>query len=331
MAHHTAHTTTGHTSTSRTTRRGTASRIARTAALALGGGALAAAAGIVAGGFTLYTVSLNTRSPLSTFAHKDDPRFAQYDDSWRHSDTEATSWFEGARHGLTARSMDGLTLHAWRFDPDTARPLPHCYAIVMHGYTGAPEETAPWAWHYARLGFTVLCPAERGHEESQGRIVTMGARERDDLLRWVNRVVAHDPQATILLHGNSLGAPTVCLACGDPRLAPNVTAAIVDSAYLSAAAQLAKSMAQVLRSPRSVARPMVCVADLVLRMRDGASLYAADALAAVRRARADGVRAGHGRRHRRPRLRGAPLPRVPRPGRRAAGGRGRRAHRRGRA
>lgn len=252
------------------------------AATALALGALGIAVYTAAAGVALFSIALDSRSPVSTFAHKRDPRFARFDDSWRHSDGAATSWFLQTRQPMALRSYDGLMLHAWRLDPDTARPLPHCYAIVMHGYTGEPEETAPWALHYARLGFTVICPAQRAHESSEGRYVTMGALERRDLMQWVNRVVAHDPQARILLHGNSLGAATVLLAAGDRHIAPHVEAVVADSAYVDATRQLRRSLASALHLPEWVTAPMASCANLLLRVRAGADLRDADVLAAVR-------------------------------------------------
>ncbi|PAU68137.1 alpha/beta superfamily hydrolase, partial [Bifidobacterium italicum] len=178
---------------------------------------------------------------------------------------------------------DRLRLHGWRFDPDTARPLPHCYAICVHGYTGGPEEMAPWAQHYATMGFTVFTPALRAHERSEGRYVTMGALERKDLKQWVNLIVSHDPRARILLHGNSMGAASALLAGADPCHAPNIKAIVSDSAFVGASAQLAHSMADALHAPRALARPSVGVADLLLGRLADASLADADVLDAVRR------------------------------------------------
>mgnify|MGYP000152272629 CR=1 FL=1 len=70
---------------------------------------------------------------------------------------------------------------------------------------------AKWAHRYAQLGFTVLLPAQRAHELSEGRYVGMGLLESDDLLGWVSLITAADPDARILLHGNSMGAATVMM------------------------------------------------------------------------------------------------------------------------
>lgn len=104
----------------------------------------------------------------------------------------------------------------------------------MHGYTGVPEETAKWAHRYARMGFTVLVPSQRAQDLSEGRYVGMGWLERNDLLNWIDLIVSSDPDARILLYGGSMGAATVMMTTGDPRLPRNVVSAIVDSGYTSA-------------------------------------------------------------------------------------------------
>lgn len=147
---------------------------------------------------------------------------------------EAGEWFAQSKQPVTITSDDGLRLHGWLFDPDCAAPKPHLYAICMHGYTGVPEETAKWAHRYARMGFTVLVPSQRAQGLSEGRYVGMGWLERNDLLNWIDLIVSSDADARILLYGGSMGAATVMMTTGDPRLPRNVVSAIVDSGYTSA-------------------------------------------------------------------------------------------------
>lgn len=244
------------------------SRAPRIAAIAASAGA-AVAVGTIAGiGAALCSIVFDTEYPNSTFAHKRNDRLhhaplAQYHDK------AASTWFGESGQPVSLRTHDGLMLHGWRFDPDTARPAAHCYAICMHGYTGEPMEMAPWAYHYARRGFTVLVPAQRGHGDSEGRFVTMGYMEHRDLMQWVNAIVAHDPQARILLDGNSMGAATVLLACADPRLAPNVVAAVANSAYASLASQLEMTVASLLHAPAWTVKPVVACASLWNKLRLG--------------------------------------------------------------
>ena len=153
----------------------------------------------------------------------------------------------------------------------------------MHGYTGGPEEMAPWAYHYANLGMRVLVPAQRAHELSEGRFVGMGWLEREDLLRWVNSIVASDPDARILLHGNSMGAATILDVCADSRLARNVVCAVVDSGFSSEYDQMLDSVSAMLHMPKWMAKPMVDCASLVNRLRLGFGFRQANAIEQLHR------------------------------------------------
>ena len=258
------------------------SRAPRIAAIAAGAG-VAVAAGAIAGiGAALCSIVFDTAYPNSTFARKRTDRLRHHDPLAQYRDEAGNAWFAQSGQPVSLRTYDGLTLRGWRFDPDTARPAAHCYAICVHGYTGEPAEMAPWAHHYARRGFTVIVPAQRGHGDSEGRFVTMGHMEHRDLMQWVNAIVARDPQARILLDGNSMGAATVLLACADPRLAPNVVAAVADSAYTNVASQLEMTVSSLLHAPAWTAKPVVAWASLWNRLRLGFGFHDVSPLNAVR-------------------------------------------------
>lgn len=247
-----------------------------------GVGAAVAAATVVGAGVALVHIALDTTYPKSIFARKRLDHFAEYDDAGDHVSEESRRWFEQTRQPVVIRSYDHLKLHAWRFDPDTAKPAPHHYAVCVHGYSGDPEEMAPWAQHYAAMGYTVFTPALRAHELSEGRYVTMGALESRDVKQWVNFIVSNDPQAKIVLHGNSMGAASVLFAGANPCHAPNIKAIVSDSAFTAGASQLAHSMADALHVPRALTRPSIAFANLLLKRAAAASLADADVLAAVR-------------------------------------------------
>ena len=233
--------------------RGMAAALAAIAAT--GAGVTAAAANV------MFTFALDTKAKRSMFnmPHEETPKGIEFDMS---EQLEAARWFEEAKQSVTLRSHDGLKLHGWLLDPDCSDPQPHLYAICCHGYAGEPAEMAKWAHRYAQLGFTVLLPAQRAHELSEGRYVGMGLLESDDLLGWVSLITAADPDARILLHGNSMGAATVMMAAGDARLPRNVVAAISDCGYSSVVSQFTDNAEAMFRLPHSLA---VVVEEIVPR------------------------------------------------------------------
>ncbi|MDK6349117.1 MAG: alpha/beta hydrolase [Bifidobacterium scardovii] len=233
------------------------------------GAAAALAGGVCLTAESLFSFALDTKAKRSMF--RQPPDNGQPQQPIRDADecAAAADWFASSKQPVTLASDDGLQLHAWLFDPDCVAPKPHLYAICCHGYTGEPAEMAKWAHRYAKLGFTVLVPAQRAHELSEGRYVGMGWLERNDLLGWIRLITDSDGDARILLHGNSMGAATVMMAAGDPRLPRNVAAAIEDCGYASVAGQFEDTARAMFHLPRPVAAMLVRAAGLVCRRRAG--------------------------------------------------------------
>ena len=58
---------------------------------------------------------------------------------------------------------------------------------------------SPRRWQHGRIalhasGFTVLVPAQRAHEMSEGRYTGMGWLERNDLLNWIHLIIEAIPK-----------------------------------------------------------------------------------------------------------------------------------------
>lgn len=253
----------------------------------------AASVGVVLSGLTigmahaLCTFALDTTAQWSMFnlPHKEFPQLPEYDSN---EQAKAAQWFRNKRQPVGIRSFDGLKLHGWLLEPcstDQSAKRRHLYAICCHGYTGTPEEMAKWAYHYACLGFGVLIPAQRGHELSEGRYVGMGYLERNDLLDWIHLIIEADHSARILLHGNSMGAATVMMTAGDPRLPRNVVAAVSDCGYASVIGQFTDNAASMFHLPRHIAYLMVKAASMVCMRKAGYSFEEASCTKALHHAK----------------------------------------------
>lgn len=245
------------------------SGVVRNICIATGAATTLFAAGLALSADRLFRFALDTNNPKSIF-HRASPQDADKERLLNTGEArEAGAWFSEAKQPVSITSFDGLNLHSWLFDPDCVNPLPHLYAICCHGYTGEPAEMAKWAHRFAKLGFTVLVPAQRAHELSEGRYVGMGWLEHNDLLAWIHLIVESDPDARILLHGNSMGAATVMMAAGDPRLPRNVVSAIEDSGYASVRMQFIDSARSMFHLPKLLAAMCVDAAGLVCKYRAG--------------------------------------------------------------
>ena len=113
--------------------------------------------------------------------------------------------------------------------------------IVMHGYKGnALRDGAGGFALSRRLGFNVLVPDQRGHAQSQGRVITFGIMERLDCLQWIqylNQRFGSD--RPILLSGISMGAATILMAA-ELDLPENVIGIMADCPYDSPAGIICK-------------------------------------------------------------------------------------------
>lgn len=264
-------------------------RARRVAAGALGATAVGFVGLNAAIGALMFRFVLDTRFPWSMMSLLKKGRISQARLEGEHRDadeeTQAAAWFEQAKQPVTITSEDGLKLHGWLLDPDCAEPRAHLYAICCHGYTGNPIEMAKYAHRFARLGFTVLTPALRGHELSEGRYPGMGWLDRRDLIGWIRLIVESDPDARILLDGVSMGAAAVMMTVGEPDLPRNVVAAIEDCGYTSVWDQFMFNAKGMYHLPkRWMAAPALACMDAVCRRVAGYGLREASSLESLRHA-----------------------------------------------
>ncbi len=130
---------------------------------------------------------------------------------------------------LYRESTDGLRLHARLISQPDPR---HCWAILVHGYGANYKDLPDVAEQFFRHGYNVLLPDNRGHGLSSGRYIGFGWPDRLDLLGWIQRIIAEDPAAKIVLYGLSMGASAV-MNCTGENLPENVVACIEDCGYSS--------------------------------------------------------------------------------------------------
>ena len=209
-------------------------------------------------------------------------------------------WLKTVRsQKLTAVTDDGYTLTAVEFFPDRAdeqntaesgasagQKSPensagsHKWALVLHGYTGWKEEMYPFACWYAEQGFHVIVPDMRCQGESEGDFIGMGWTDHFDCELWIDYIVSQDPDAEIVLHGQSMGAAAALMMTGEENISPHISAVISDSAYTDAYSMFGDKIKEWFHLP---AFPLVDSARIALLARGGYDLMDASALDAVRK------------------------------------------------
>ena len=140
-------------------------------------------------------------------------------------------------------SYDGLRLQAYYFK--NPKQIGNRVLLGMHGFRSGPRhEFAPYIENYFKLGYSLLLPCERAHYKSEGEYITMGSKERYDVVSWCNYITSSlSSDCKILIHGISMGAATVCLS-SSLDLPKNVIGIISDCGYSSFYDQLTYTMKQ---------------------------------------------------------------------------------------
>lgn len=174
------------------------------------------------------------------------------------------------------QNKDGLALHAVEAvrDPDQ-------WVILVHGFWGRNIEMVDLADDMLKHDYSVLMPNHRAHSKSEGQVITMGIKESQDLVEWIDYLVKEHPNCSIYLLGISMGAATVMLTCGK-KLPDNVKAAVEDCGYTSAWDEFAYQLKHMFHLP---VFPFLHSANLATRIYGKYRIKDANALAAVKRSK----------------------------------------------
>ncbi len=176
---------------------------------------------------------------------------------------------------LSLTSSDGYRLVSRVFYQEEES---HKWVLLLHGYTGWKEEMFPIGYQYAQRGYQVLAPDMRCSGESEGDFIGMGWTDRLDNMLWLDWILEQDPEAEIVIHGQSMGAACALMMSGEEALPDQVKAIVADSAYTNAYDMFKKQMWDWFHLP---AFPLLQGANLMLQLRGGYDLKDASALAAV--------------------------------------------------
>ena len=166
-------------------------------------------------------------------------------------------------------SHDGLRLHASWVPAENAKGT----VVLVHGYHSCVLTDFSLAFaHYHRLGMNLLLPSHRAHGKSEGKFITFGVRECQDILDWIGYHNTHFGQMPILLSGMSMGAATVMYVAGE-NLPENVRAINADCGYTTPKEIIAK----VFKNATHVqAWPFLWATELFARIFGGFSLEEKD-------------------------------------------------------
>lgn len=228
-----------------------------------------------AGNF-LFDFALNPQAPY-TMKMMQDSKNDKEGEQPDAEDTEARAWFKENRESSSLTADDGTELAAWYF---AASESTHDYAVCLHGYTNEPIGMARYVKRFHDRGMNVLAPAARAHERSGGDYIGMGWPERLDIVAWIERIVQADPEARILVFGESMGAATAMNVAGE-SLPANVKCIIEDCGYTSVWDEFSLQLKDVFGLPSF---PLLDVANLVCNVRAGYDFHKASSVEQLKHA-----------------------------------------------
>lgn len=184
------------------------------------------------------------------------------------------AWFDACvKQEVELLSYDGLKLSATEVHNDS-----HKWVICLHAYSfyGTQVLDVPHAFH--ERGYNCLIVDQRAHGKSEGDYSTLGWKEHFDCVDWIDYIIKKDPEASIVLHGTSLGGATVLNATGE-FLPKNVKCAISDCAYSSIEDLLKYQIKKYLKLPLGAFVPGV---NLLCKSKANFSLFESNSLRQVK-------------------------------------------------
>ena len=183
------------------------------------------------------------------------PKKGQLDDFnlsaplYRGVEKEVTELIKGIRsypyEDIYISSFDKLKLHARLFENKENNKI----AILCHGYRGtACRDFSGGAQEIIALGYNVVLIDERAHGQSQGHSITMGVREVNDLLSWIDYAYQRfGKNIELVLVGISMGGATVLMAADKVENAK----IIADCPFSSPKIMLKETISQLNLSPKA--------------------------------------------------------------------------------
>lgn len=170
---------------------------------------------------------------------------------------------------IYTKSRDGLKLHGYWIPAENPRGT----ILLAHGYRSTLLVDFSRAFHsYHKKGMNILVIQQRSHGQSEGKYITFGVKESDDIRRWIDFHNTNFGADQVILSGLSMGASTV-LYLADQELPDNVKGIIADCGFTSPKEIISKVFEGVIHLPAWLCMWAV---DLFARIFAGFSLSEKD-------------------------------------------------------
>ena len=190
----------------------------------------------------------------------------------KNNNIEGEKWLKEFAIDVETISDDNLKLHGYEVENPIKKS--DVWAILVHGYMGSSNEMAIYAKEFINMGYNTLLIDLRAHGKSEGKYIGMGWKDRNDLLKWINKLCVDYKNCKIILFGISMGAATVMMTAGE-KLPSNVKMCIEDCGYSSVYKEF-KWVLKILKP--CIANCLVSASSIVAKIKAGYSFKKASTL-----------------------------------------------------
>ena len=218
---------------------------------------------LISGGYTFWAACVRRKElPWLVEEELQKTSYGKYCKLIRHS---VDYLKERGAQEVSITSFDGLKLSGTWLETENAKGT----IILAHGYRSCKlVEFSMVLDFYQSYGLNILLPDQRSHGKSEGRIITFGVKECQDVKKWIDWINVKQNSKPIILSGLSMGASTV-LFLPDEDLPANVKGIIADCGFTSPWEIISCVFRNVTHLP---AGPSLWVAELFARIFGGFSL-----------------------------------------------------------
>ncbi len=226
--------------------------------------------GLITGNF-LFNLALNPKFSSSIiFSNK-------IDEENELKKLENEQWLDENAKEVYIQNQK-LRLHSYELKNKKESKI---WVIVLHGYSNSASFMVSPAKQFLNYGYNVLMPDLRAHGKSDGKYIGMGWLEKDDIMLWIDYLIATYGDIKIILYGISVGAATVMMLSGQD-LPSNVRMAIEDSGYTSAWEEFKYELKHIFNMPIF---PALYNANLMTMIRAKYSLKKASSIKQIKKSK----------------------------------------------
>lgn len=226
--------------------------------------------GFITGNF-LFNLALNPKSSKSVIFNN------EFDEEKELKRIENEKWLLENAKEIEIQNKK-IRLHAYEAKNKKESKI---WVIAVHGYTDSANFMVNSAKQFLSYGYNVLMPDLRAHGKSEGKYIGMGWLDKDDIMLWIDYLIATYGDIKIILYGISMGAATIMMTSGED-LPSNVRMAIEDCGYTSAWEEFKYELKYLFHMP---AFPALYNANLITKIRAGYSLKKASSIKQIKKSK----------------------------------------------